>query len=109
MYMFNTAFENMPCTMYIVYLHAYICTFSPLTLQVKWCLSHVLCSCTVYMYMYNVCAYHVLLFVRPLPATELCLCLSTTGTVGRLGVEGDGMSQVSPTSPAQLDPFYSQG
>jgi nuclear pore complex protein Nup53 len=33
----------------------------------------------------------------------------SSGTVGRLGVEGDGMSQVSPTSPAQLDPFYSQG
>ena len=35
--------------------------------------------------------------------------MTTAGIVGVAGVREDGVAQISPPSPPQLDPFYSQG
>lgn len=53
---------------------------------------------------------------RPTQGTPTTALSRTPGTIGGVGVrgdgvgvQGDGVTQTSPPSPAQLDPFYSQG
>lgn len=63
----------------------------------------------VYMCMLYVCVCPV----RVLSYMYLSWLSGTIGGVGvrgdGVGVQGDGVTQTSPPSPAQLDPFYSQG
>ena len=40
-------------------------------------------------------------------SAESLNCVSTAGTA--VGLQEDGVSQVCPPSPPQLDPFYTQG